>query len=371
MVHATTVLPDFTWKSEVCLLSFDSATHTAALLGRLPRSAVDAALQALRDEVLTDHDLPPAKETWWQPLAALLGKASGHPCKLVLAPAPGFEAIPWMLVFERLGWLGAANPLAGFVVLPTLAALGADKEAASSNAMDFPFFPFEQAEVLPAVEAMANPTDSAMVLANPTGDLPYADCEARDVGRIVGVAPKIRRDATSSVLRSSLFSTRLLHLAAHVVFDRNNPLNTRIHLADNAIEAREILRYMSQAQLVVLSACESGSSGALGGEILGLIAALIRSGVDTVVASLWPVDDRATSYLMARFYEGLRDRLSISAALHQAMVNTRQQHGWECTWYSGAFQVFSSDPGATLRLPVRRQGARRTPVHKGTRISAH
>src|SRR5262249_46635676 len=90
---------------------------------------------------------------------------------------------------------------------------------------------------------------------------------------------------------------------------------------DGRITAQQIVNtWELDADLVVLSACETGLGRPAGGEgYLGFTQALFAKGARSVVLSLWKVDDRATALLMARFYRNLLGRRpGLSAALPKA-----------------------------------------------------
>ena len=76
---------------------------------------------------------------------------------------------------------------------------------------------------------------------------------------------------------------------------------------DGLVTAKEVLReWHIDADLVTLSACESGLGKEIGGEgIVGFAHAFFQAGARSLLVSLWRVDDRATSLLMQRFYENV------------------------------------------------------------------
>jgi len=108
----------------------------------------------------------------------------------------------------------------------------------------------------------------------------------------------------------------VLHLATYGVLNKHNPLFSYVDLApgggqDGRLEVHEVFGLRLHADLVVLSACQTGlGSGALadvptGDDWVGLTRAFLHAGAARVVATLWPVEDQATAALMERFYEGL------------------------------------------------------------------
>jgi CHAT domain-containing protein len=154
----------------------------------------------------------------------------------------------------------------------------------------------------------------------------------REVAAITGLFPaervttllgdEARESAVQGLARSGkLKGFRYLHLAAHGRDDPRSAYRTALILApdpdrsadpsafeaDGELTAEEIARTWDlDADLVVLSACESALGQRAGGEgFLGFAQPLLAKGARSLVLSLWKVDDRATALLMARFYQNL------------------------------------------------------------------
>ena len=109
---------------------------------------------------------------------------------------------------------------------------------------------------------------------------PIAEVEANAVAERFGTKPLLGAAATKSAVLTRLPDATLIHLATHAFFDADNPLESGIVLADGVLTAREVLQHRLQADLLVLSACESGRVGSLGGEELaGLSQAFLQTGV--------------------------------------------------------------------------------------------
>ncbi len=139
--------------------------------------------------------------------------------------------------------------------------------------------------------------------------LPKTRDEAEAVAE--GLPPLLGEQATEDALRRALAANgrlRALHLACHGLVDRDQPLHSSLALTaagddDGYLTGAELLRLRVDADLVVLSACSSGLGRVARGEgMLGLTRAFMFSGVPRIVASLWKVDDAATTALMLRFY---------------------------------------------------------------------
>lgn len=123
---------------------------------------------------------------------------------------------------------------------------------------------------------------------------------------------------------------RYLHFATHGLMDEKNPENSSLVLTlgndspeDGFLKASEIYNLEMNADLVVLSACQSGLGKMVRGEgIIGLTRAFMYAGTPSVLASLWSVSDASTTLLMQRFYENLiTEKLSKTDALNKAQIS--------------------------------------------------
>lgn len=169
-------------------------------------------------------------------------------------------------------------------------------------------------------------TDAHAVLGDPVGDLPHARDEAIGLAVSWGdVTPLLGSDATAEALLAALRAARTVHVAAHAMFDADTPLDSRVHMADRAVSAREVLRVRASAlDLVTLSACESGIYHASRSEDpVGLTRALLFAGAGSVLASLWRVEDEPTQRVMKAFYDHLSDGVPKAEALRRASLSAR------------------------------------------------
>ena len=158
----------------------------------------------------------------------------------------------------------------------------------------------------------------------------------REVERIAQVYPGARvylgDQATEERAKAVGRDVRVLHFATHGYTDDRSPLDSALVLTmpeepragqDNGLlQAWEIFESVRlDADLVVLSACESALGRELGGEgLIGLTRAFQYAGARSVVASLWNVADRVTAELMARFYRHYAAGLPKDEALRAAQM---------------------------------------------------
>ena len=93
------------------------------------------------------------------------------------------------------------------------------------------------------------------------------------------------------------------------------------------LTAAEILDLNLNAELVVLSACDTGRGQITGDGVIGLSRSFMAAGVSSLMVSLWAVPDAPTATLMTEFYTNWKQRqLDQAQALRQAMLSTMQRH---------------------------------------------
>ena len=125
---------------------------------------------------------------------------------------------------------------------------------------------------------------------------------------------------------------KIIHLATHGLLDYLKiflglPGGGAVALApsgeDNGLlTTEEILNLKLNAELVVLSACDTGNGKITGDGVIGLSRSLITAGVPSVIASLWSVPDAPTAFLMTQFYKNLQQNPDKAQALRSAMLTT-------------------------------------------------
>ena len=178
-----------------------------------------------------------------------------------------------------------------------------------------------------------------LVVGDPRGNLSDAKAEAEEVAKRFNTEALLGTAATKSAVLARLPGATLIHLATHAEFKAEKPLESRIELAaDEVLTAREILQHRLQTDLLVLSACETGQVGFLGGEELaGLSQAFLQAGVRSLLITLWKVEDLATSKLMEAFYDARQEGADKAKALRQAMTSLQNDPRWSHPYYWGAF----------------------------------
>ncbi|MCP3964588.1 MAG: tetratricopeptide repeat protein [bacterium] len=171
-------------------------------------------------------------------------------------------------------------------------------------------------------------------------DLRRLPASRREILGISGLYRNVRtylgQGASEETFKSLDADVRIVHIAAHGCLDDRLPLNSGLFLTlpegfpddrDNGLlQAWEIFESVRlDADLVVLSACQSGLGEDQGGEgLIGLTRAFQYAGARTVAATLWQVEDQVTAELMVRFYRHLRDGKTKDVALRAAQIELIQ-----------------------------------------------
>ena len=213
------------------------------------------------------------------------------------------------------------------------------------------------ASTLPFLRAKETPVDGgALVLGDPVSplpslrELPGAAAEATAVAARLHTTAHLGADAREALLYGLGGKVDLIHIAAHGIYDRVNPLFSCIALArddknNGSLTVDKILSSvdLSGVNLVVLSACESAAGARSGGdEVVGLTRALLYAGTPGVLSTLWDIDDEASAELMQEFYRRLTAGASAAEALRDAQLSLL--HGAKSDPKHWAAFILNGDP---------------------------
>src|SRR5262249_8750732 len=158
-------------------------------------------------------------------------------------------------------------------------------------------------------------------------------------------------DANRALAMSpELANYRIVHFATHGLINSQHPELSGLVLSlvdkqgrhqDGFLRAHDLYNLKLEADLVVLSACQTALGKQIKGEgLVGLVRGFMYAGTPRVVASLWDVKDEATAELMKRFYhkmlvEGMRP----AAALRAAQVSMWKEPRWQAPYYWAGFMI--------------------------------
>ena len=215
----------------------------------------------------------------------------------------------------------------------------------------------------PEEEQIADLNDDPLLVASardtglgvPPTRLPGTEREAQTIAALMPedaqLLEAIGFDANRAIATSDeLREYQTIHFATHGFFNSINPglsglvlsLVDRSRIPQNGfLRLHDIYNLDLPAELVVLSACQTGLGKTIQGEgIVGLTRGFMYAGVPRIVVSLWSVDDRGTAALMSEFYrQMLQEDLSPAAALQAAQRELWQQDEWKSPYYWAAFEV--------------------------------
>ncbi len=188
--------------------------------------------------------------------------------------------------------------------------------------------------------ALAEPARANAGLA----ELPFTVRETEAMRRYFGnVDRRVGGEATESALRDAMASVDVLHVASHGEFLARAPAESRLLLAANSsndgdLTVGEVFTMETRADMVTLSACESGM-GRLSSadEVVGMNRAFFYAGTNTVVSSLWRINDVASAVVMKRFYRYLSEGDDKAEAMRKSQQVVRRYFAHPAYW--SAFRV--------------------------------
>lgn len=187
--------------------------------------------------------------------------------------------------------------------------------------------------------------------------LPRLHFSQREAAAIAGLVPESQRftalgfDASRAMATGGrLKDYRIVHFATHGLVDSQTPEMSSLVLSllddkgepqNGFLRLHDIYNLDLQADLVVLSACQTALGKEIRGEgLVGLTRGFMYAGAARVVASLWSVDDHATSELMKRFYQHMiRDQRRPAAALREAQLEMARHPLFQSPYYWAGFSL--------------------------------
>jgi CHAT domain-containing protein/Flp pilus assembly protein TadD len=261
-----------------------------------------------------------------EPITELLPKESG--ANVVFFPQGSLFLVPFATLKGSTGSYLLERITPTFA--PSIQVLQLNHQAAVRGASTTP------SEVL----VMGNPK---MPSVQSSGDqkpiqlasLPGAELEANQVASLLKTQAVTGAQATKAFLLPRMARSRIIHLATHGLLDDSIVASLSIpgQIAfapsgqDNGLlSAGEVSNLKLNADLVVLSACDTGRGRILGDGVFGLSRAFISAGAHSLIVSLWSVPDAPTAFLMSEFYRNLQSNNNKAAALRQAMLTTMKRN---------------------------------------------
>jgi CHAT domain-containing protein len=148
--------------------------------------------------------------------------------------------------------------------------------------------------------------------------------------------------ATAEHLLQNAHPRAFIHLATHGVFRADNPAFSALKLADGWLTLQDLAGLQSSAPLITLSACNTGrSEKILADPLADFYRTLFRTGAQSLVVSLWSLDDQAAIHTMTLFYQELAQGQPVYQALRKAQLAMMRR--WRHPYYWAPF-VLMGDP---------------------------
>ena len=176
--------------------------------------------------------------------------------------------------------------------------------------------------------------DHSLVLGVPDKRAPMITEEVKMVAeRLPEAHLLVGKEATPDALARWGANCRILHLATHGLYRKDNPMFSAIQMGDSRLSLMDLYGMRLEAELAVLSGCGTGMSSVRGAdELVGLTRGLLHAGARAVVATLWDVNDESTAQFMDSFYRDLLATEQPAAALRTAQLELRERYPHPYYW---------------------------------------
>lgn len=174
--------------------------------------------------------------------------------------------------------------------------------------------------------------------------IPLTTKELKTINTLEDGAIYLREEATKSTFLHTIEDTKIMHLATHADAGQQ----PWIAFQDDKLELHELYTLKNQAELVVLSGCNTSLGTSIQGEgVLSLARGFFYSGTNTVISSLWNSNDKSTALLFEQFYKNLNKGQTQSASLRHAKLDYLNTHSYSqaSPYYWASFVLMgNTDP---------------------------
>jgi CHAT domain-containing protein/Tfp pilus assembly protein PilF len=297
--------------------------RVASLVRELRRAIETADAAALRDPSRLEAALSALDRLLIEPVAAWLPRRADEP--VILVPDGPLALLPFSALLDRRGRPLAERHTLSFAPAAAVLRFTEGRRGRGAGARG--------GRVL--LVADPKPPEGAGLERLPG---------SREEGaRIAAHFPDSQRvlltgaGATEKAVKRLAGDREVLHFATHGLISDDRPLASSLLLAagggeDGYLRTDEVFALDLEADLAVLSGCSTGLGRLTGDGLVGLTRAFLYAGAPSVVVSLWDVSDRATAFLMDRFYAQLRAGRGKAAALRAAQLASRRRFGHAALW---------------------------------------
>jgi CHAT domain-containing protein len=317
-------------------------TRSATSIIVIPRSG--KAIEKLVDDYLTavrsrQPEVKPAADLYSVLLEPVIGQEA--PKRLIIVPDGKLHLLPFDGLLDQNGKYVLESHIVTYAPSATVLHLLRNSHSRDKVAMSF----LGVGDVIYPRSAVVTANASGRTTMKQSATADFFDVEGvtfpelpgsrQEIVSVAGIMPGEKRvlldkDATEAEFKAlPLADFRVIHLAVHGLGNSQFPDRAALILGssptigqDGLLQVREIRDLPLRADLVTLSACDTGNGKLLGEEgIASLERAFLLAGAKSVIASLWTADDTYTIALMKRLYKHLIDGYDKGAALQQAKVD--------------------------------------------------
>jgi CHAT domain-containing protein len=167
-------------------------------------------------------------------------------------------------------------------------------------------------------------------------DLPFNEEEIESIAEITNTDLLQKEYANKQSFLDKFSEYQILHLSTHAIIDDSIPGHSFIAFqeddVDSKLSSNELFTLKSNAELIFLSACETGIGKVYKGEgVMSLARAWAATGAKSIISSLWRIDDQFTSQFSKKFYENIEDGLDRGESLWETkkhFATTSQPYYW-------------------------------------------
>ncbi|MDB9495927.1 CHAT domain-containing protein [Spirulina major CS-329] len=308
-------------------------TQTLTPLDANPDDTVSDTVVRTRNQVLGQRGdrIPTALTTLYQTLIApIAAELPTDPEQVVaIIPQDTLFLVPFAALLDQAGQpLIARHTITTAPSIQTLALLRGRRDR-------LPHHPLIVGNpTMPNLSAGLNQPPQSLAA------LPGTETEAKAIATLLNTAPLLGNAATETTVLQRLQQADVIHLATHGLLDEIplwSSLPGAIALApddhhDGLLTSLDILQQQINADLVVLSACNTGRGQLTGDGVVGLARSFLGAGAQRVIVSLWAVPDQPTALLMTEFYRQWEGQADPAIALRHAMLTTRATYPAAKDW---------------------------------------
>jgi len=151
--------------------------------------------------------------------------------------------------------------------------------------------------------------------------LEYSKFEIQSANKILGGKTYLDSCAKLSHFKKEAKQTQILHLATHSDFDSLVPMNSRLYFSDTSVQLYEIHQMNTNAQLIILNACNTGiGKYNIGEGVMSISNGFLETGSKACLTNLWSVDDYCGAQIVNQFILNIQKQNNMHKSLQQAKI---------------------------------------------------